>query len=105
MQLKLSALKELKLGDIPNLKNIWGNIDQPQILVSFQKLHKLHVEQCHSLVKLLSEGEENIIEMIELPSLQYLDLFDLPNLRGFYNRRGTLFDGKVCVMCMKLLTN
>lgn len=45
--------------------------------------------------KTISEGEENIVEMVELPSLQYLGLFDLPNLRGFYSGRGTLFDEKV----------
>lgn len=103
MQVNLSALKELSLWDMPKLDYVWVNMDRPQTPVFFQNLRELRINNCHSLTKVLSEGEAESTEMIEFPSLQLLELCKLPNLMGFYTGRGILFNEKLKLSALKEL--
>ena len=109
-----SQLKRLSLSTLPNLKHIWN--DDPYEIISFEKLCKVDVSMCQSLLcifpyslcldlrhlemlKIMSCGVKAIVAMEEagsmkinfnFPQLKVMMLYQLTNLKSFYHGKHTL---------------
>ncbi|KAI9127768.1 hypothetical protein K1719_000761 [Acacia pycnantha] len=109
-------LKELKLWNLPKLKNVWSNNCQGN--VSFPSLRNISVYKCESLTSIfpasIAKGmlcelerlairqcgvdvivakdqvSESVAVTFGFPRLTSLELSGLPNLRNFYPQKHTL---------------